>query len=180
MRNSFFILAIVVLLPFGSQAQKIAWKEGLRLTWDDFKGVPDTASAYFALTQYSFSYTEHAGKDKRSVIDVSCAFDPIKSWKKKEHLSPELLLHEQLHFHAAEVYARKMRKAFEEYAKTHDRGVNTAADLNKIFQQLYKECTAYQSKYDKESDHSVNKEQQELWRARIMADLKELSAYEVK
>ena len=162
-------------------AQNIAWKAGQLLTWDDFKGPPNAASPYYAFTQYAFGYTEHADKSGRSVISVSCAFDPSKSWKKTDKkLTAELLLHEQLHFYAAEVYARKMRKAFGEYAGTHTRGTSTGAELNKIFQQLNNECTAYQGQYDKETDHSKNQEQQDLWRAKITADLKELGAYEVK
>ena len=60
-------------------------------------------------------------------------------------------------FDIAEVYARKMHKKLSEYKfnkKTYQK------DLGKIYETVTKEKMEMQNKYDKETHHSIKKEEQ--------------------
>ncbi len=163
-----------------AQGDKLPWQENTKLTWNHFTGNADLSSEFFARTEYSFQYSSGTDANKLLTIHVKCSFDKSKSWKKPEKkLTPELLAHEQGHFDLAELFARKMRKAFAEYAATHKDGPTTSADLAAIFKRYMNECYALQNTYDKETDHSKNTAKQEEWNKKIPTLLAQLSQYKI-
>ena len=174
-------IMLVLLLAFmKAPAQNIPWKADRMLNWADFQGKPDAGSSFLAYTAYTLGYSSKYDQGGKITVSVTCSFDRNKSWKTPDKLTDKLLLHEQLHFYVAEIYARKMRKAFHDYAATHKAGAGTSADLDKIFISLMKESHDYNDAYDAATTHSINEEKQEEWRKKIVDELNALEAYAVR
>ena len=180
--NCTFILILALLVTTANApAQNMPWQPDQMLTWADFQGKPDAGSSFLAYTAYTLGYSSKYDQDGKITVSVTCSFDKSKSWKTPDNkLTDKLLLHEQLHFYVAEIYARKMRKAFHEYAATHKAGAGTSADLDKIFIGLMHQSHDYNDQYDIATNHSTIAEKQEEWRKKITGELNALDAYAVK
>jgi hypothetical protein len=173
--NSFLNILWIFIFSASNFSQRntlIEWKEGSRLTWDDFKQRPDPNSSNAALTASSIKFDFHYS-DNTLEFHEQCLFDKNSSWGRVK--TDYILSHEQGHFDITEIYARKLNKALKEYVvKKPD---NLSRDLNKIYQNVMKELNDYQNKYDKETNFSINKDKQAEWLTKIREDLKELEAY---
>lgn len=168
------LIFLTCLLPITAIAQKgevIAWQEGYKLNWADYKGVPDPAnsaaastSTYlgieFQLTNNSLSYT------------ITCHFSKDKSWGRMQN--DYLLAHEQGHFDIAEIYARKLNSKMKTYVFNKE---TYQADLRNIYQSVLDEKEETQNTYDRETNHSINREKQAEWLKRIEAMLKDWGAF---
>src|SRR5690606_11162451 len=168
-----FSLLLSLLIVFNeSPAQDtIHWSPSHKLKWEDFKGKPDTTSEYRAITvadiECILSYNVYSFS-----VKVSCTVDRRKSWTNSNDSLG--LAHEQGHFDIAEIFARKLRKAFKEYIfnpKTIE------ADYNRIFTRIKADRKAFNALYDKETNFSRNRQKQLYWSNRIRAELKKLEAY---
>lgn len=80
-----------------------------------------------------------------------------------------ILSHEQLHFDIAELYARKFRKQLSETQFSTD----IKAEVKELYQKVLKELYIYQNKYDRETNFSRDRKQQQYWNAMIADALKE-------
>ena len=127
------ILSIIFTLYFTTAytqtiSDTIYWSSCYKLKWKDFQSNIDTTSAYGAVSNPIINYKLRATEDTFT-IEVTCFFIKSKSWSKFKN-SDTLLIHEQGHFDIAELFARKLRKAFYEY-KFNYKTVST--DIEKIF-----------------------------------------------
>lgn len=181
LKKTELFLAILLTLPAAIiYADKYPWQPGLQLTWSDFQGSPNNSVSYTAYTSYYISY-RYIWDDNGTIrCTVTCSFDQQLSWKKGNSLSDALLRHEQLHFNVAELFARKMRKAFNDYTAFHKHSANTDGELKNIYYPLLTACQQYNDLYDKETDHSRNKPKQDEWDSKIMNELHALDAYATK
>lgn len=172
------ILLVLLLFPVLLSAATISWRPGVQLTWSDFQGPADASSPFWANTHYSLKYNYKWDGSGKLSVTVDCFFNTDISWKKNVALTDELLRHEQLHFNVAELYARKMRSAFNAYITSHTYNAQTTVnDLKAIFNALMTECKQYNEQYDEATDHSKNKDKQRKWDSIITRQLQELSAY---
>ncbi len=175
------IMFVSMLAPRSVHAQSIPWRSDYLLQWDDFQGPPDTTSKYAAETHWDYKYATSGDASGALKVKVDCSFSKVRSWKRPEKkLTPQILMHEQLHFYIAEIHARRMRQAFEGYAASHTFASAKSNELGDIFKKCNKECNDQQALYDKETAHSMVPEKQEEWHKKIVAQLQELKAYEVK
>ena len=172
--QTFFSLAIIIFLKTFFPAQDnslIDWKAGEKLSWSDFKKAPDPSSPNAALTStiinYDFGYNSVDGLK----FHIHCQFNKNNSWGRTK--TDYILSHEQGHFDIAEIFARKLNKAFKEYTPTS----NIKKDINKIYVDIVHQYEARQKNYDKETNFSINKPQQEEWLKKISDELKETEAY---
>jgi len=85
------------------------------------------------------------------------------------------LNHEQLHFDLSEIYARKMRKSFQESNLT---GGSLNSIGNSIFLINYQEFQENQNLYDLETGNGIIEDKQTEWNQKIRNELKKLSRYE--
>ena len=170
--------SFLFLLPFIAIGQfkegTIAWSEDRRLTWSDYEAQPNPNSDAAALTttylgiQYSFS------RDGFS-YNIECSFARKSSWGR--HKTAHILGHEQGHFDLAEYFARKLNKKMKNYKfnkTTYEK------DLKKIYNDIIEEKEDVQNQYDRETNHSINKEKQAEWLEKIeemLDDLKDYSDY---
>lgn len=166
---------LLFLLPFISLGQykegTIPWSEDRRLTWRDYEAEPNSNSDAAALTttylgiQYSFN------RDGFSYT-IECSFDRKSSWGR--HKTAHILGHEQGHFDIAEYFARMLNMKMKNYRfnkNTYEK------DLKKIYNDIVDEKEDVQNQYDRETNHSINKEEQAEWLKKIEKMLDELKDY---
>ena len=167
--------SFLFLLPFIAIGQykvgTIPWSEGRRLTWHDYEAEPNPNSDAAALTttylgiQYSFN------RDGFS-YNIECSFAPKSSWGR--YKTTHILGHEQGHFDIAEYFARKLNMKMKNYRfnkNTYEK------DLKKIYNDIVDEKEEVQNQYDRETNHSINKEMQKEWLKKIEEMLDNLKDY---
>ena len=82
-----------------------------------------------------------------------------------------LLAHEQLHFDISELHARKLRKALNEY----EIGRSIRQDLKSLYNRIESERVSMQNRFDKETSHSENREEEMRWRKFVAARIRKSS-----
>lgn len=172
-----YFLICLLLAPSALFAQMtddevLEWNASRRLTWADYKAAPNPESDAAASTttylgiDYNITGTGFSYK-------IYSRFSKTRSWGL--HKTAYILSHEQGHFDIAEIFARKLHKKMDEYTfnkKTYEK------DLKKIYTDVTKEKEEMQNKYDKETNHSINKEEQASWLKKISAMLKEYADWD--
>lgn len=152
----------------GKNEELIPWKENQKLTWAEYKGKVQSGSDAAASTatylgiEYNFN---KSGFDYK----ITCSFSKTKSWGL--HKTDYILGHEQGHFDIAEIFARKLNKQMSEYGFNKN---TFKDDLKNIYMKLTGEKDDFQNQYDKETNHSINKEKQAEWLRKIEEELKAL------
>ena len=150
---------------------KIYWKDNHLLTWDDFQATPGISNLS-AQTSSAIEMNYQTSGNKIT-WHVASYFIPSQSWVKNSGKTDYILAHEQLHFDLTEVYAKMLRKRY----KTE---IKTAADhkkMNVIYTEIRKEWEKEQNRYDKETNHSINKTKQADWDTYIKQKLNELEGF---
>lgn len=157
--------------------EKFTYKDHPQLSWIDFKGVPPKNAIYNASVNSSLGYTfkSKTTNGKISVtIEVESYFYPQLSWKKNlNENNPELLKHEQLHWDITELYARKLRAAFQNYIPQKD----PKKEIDFIFRKFEKDRQQAQKSYDRETRHGIIKDAQKRWELKIKEELFVLSVF---
>ncbi|AGC77468.1 uncharacterized protein DUF922 [Nonlabens dokdonensis] len=176
----FFAFILVVLLFEGEPSERFTYQERPVLSWEDFKGVPPKNAIYRASVNSSLGYTFTSestnGKLSVSVV-VESYFYPQLSWKKNQNENNEALLkHEQLHWDISELYARKLRAAYQNYVPQK----NPKKEVDFIFRKFEKERQVTQKSYDRETRHGTIKDAQSQWEIKIMEELFKTSEYTSK
>jgi len=144
------------------------WNAGRKLTWEDFKGIPDTSDkAAAASTASTLGYNYTYTPDTTFHFFTYAIFVKNYSWVKEgwDRTAYELN-HEQRHFDITEIYARKLAMAFKRYKLNKN-------DRKRIYDSLSTEWDKIQDLYDKETKHSINIEKQKEWDKKIDGLLKE-------
>ena len=166
-------LSLFCITQLHSQTITINGKAGNRpLNWSDFSGKADKGSPYFAFTFYKIGYrfTNVSFKGDTAILqglEVNLDFDHNKSWSKADKQSPELLKHEQGHFDIGRLTVAEIMNT-----------INSTVFLKNDFQPkmraivtaITKKYNDIGIRYDTETNHSVNKEQQEKWNAWLAAE----------
>lgn len=149
----------------------IKWKESVQLEWSDFKARPDTNVLGFALTSYELKIIPQDVKvdENKNVLNyqdltVKAFFLKDKSWVYKK--TPELLDHERLHFDIAALFARKMRKAFDELIQ---KGIADFDAYQETYKKYWRECAKMQRKYDRETRHGRDMTANREWSQKVEA-----------
>jgi hypothetical protein len=142
------------------------------IVWSDFKATPKRLSPNAALTDSGMSIELKCDGTTSKAV-VKCYFNPHKSWTKDTE-SAYLLKHEQLHFDITELFVRKLRA---QLAKLGNDCEALSDHIEEYYQRNYKEFVAYQDRYDRESEHSLNKEKQADWEQKVARELAELDSY---
>jgi Bacterial protein of unknown function (DUF922) len=167
-----FFKYIFLLLPFTGFAQTdteefLRWNANKRLTWNDYKAAanPDSDAAASTSTILSIEYKMSSSNFGYT---INSYFSKTRSWGL--HKTPYILSHEQGHFDIAEIFARKLHKEMSSYVfnkKTYQK------ELKKIYEDVSEDKDEMQNEYDKETNHSINKEKQAAWLKKIETLLKE-------
>ncbi len=145
-----------------------------KLTWKDFKGTP--VMNYFggAVTASGFAFNAEMKQVDSKInlnIYVYIFFDKQASWKKPAVNSAYHLMHEQHHFDITRLSAARL---CEEYKNANFTVNNYQQLLSAIFDKVFKENSALQNQYDKETNHSINTASQQEWNNKIDLAVKTL------
>jgi hypothetical protein len=146
------------------QAEEIIWDQKRRLSWDDFTKRTGHAGVFKAFTTAGMRYAIEAPTGEIE-ITTETYFLPKESWVHIDFQRDDLLAHEQAHFDIAAIYGRKLAvelAALQVDVKTFiERDYGQRADA--IFDELYNELQATQTRYDKETEHGINTDAQQKW-----------------
>ena len=115
-------------------------------------------------------------KNEKVEMGVYGFFEKKKSWVKKRHSSDKLLNHEQKHFDLCEVYRRKFIKKLETQNPIDNK--KFSEQMQETFNLIFAAYTQEQSRYDRETEHSLNEEEQERWDKYIEEQLSKLEKYD--
>ena len=145
-----------------------------RLMWKDFKGLPDTKHFGGAVTASGYAFDADMKIEGKIIylnVGVYVFFTKNLSWKKPSINSDYHLLHEQVHFDITRLGAENFIRELVNAKFTID---NYNQLLDSLFDKSYAENFALQEQYDKETQHSVNKEAQFKWNDRIAGEMKKI------
>ncbi|MCJ8165092.1 DUF922 domain-containing protein [Pontibacter sp. E15-1] len=150
--------------------EQVVWSADRRLTWDDFKAVPEAGNPHHALTAANLAVNTKCTQNSFT-YQVNCVFLPTASWTKNTR-SGKLLRHEQLHFDLTEVYARQLRK---ELAQLNC--ANQKEKLKGTVRDVFARWKTAQQAFDTACAHGLNKAEERVWAANITKRLHALEAY---
>lgn len=160
------LLALVILCSFAVVPDRIAWQPNESLSWADFKGSPNARGNFVASTgsgmSQSYVIASNGVLDKKRT-HVIAHFYPEYSWYVAKDTTAGLLKHEQTHFDITEIHARILNRRIQSYSFTS----NAKAEVKALYEQVEKERRAMQKAFDKETNHSINIEEEKKWEARI-------------
>ena len=166
------------IITFGQQKNIandsiIKWDSNSKLTWADFLGIEDENVFGYAMTSYKIEVIpsevmvdENDKIQNYETLNVVANFYKYHSWSIKSDI--ELLNHEQLHFDIAEIFARKMRKCFQELQISKESKFSLYIECYNL---LWKESREYQKLYDSETRHGLEKEINKQWSIKIKEEL---------
>lgn len=170
---AFFLISHIV------SGQKIYWGENVKLNWSNFKSKVNNqrGANVVAYTNcgWIYSYVKSSNPKAPVKIEIQTVFNEDKSWKDVKRINNYVLLHEQKHFDAAEVYARKLRKEISE-------NIKTSSDFDKYFKSLYNriltEYKDFQKNYDAETKNGMLEEKQAEYNRIISEELEKYKSYQ--
>jgi hypothetical protein len=144
-----------------------------KLQWSDFMDEADKNSEYWADTywyvQYKYNILEFRGD---TVIINLNVWPSLKtnSWVLPDKETDELLQHEQVHFDFARLVAFKFKN---EAGSTILFKYNYPQKLDSIFNSILTNIMQMEKQYDDETNHMLNKPEQQRWNKKIADMLKE-------
>ena len=167
--------------PITDTDEILSWDAVRRLTWEDFKGTKDPNKFGFndAMTTYKLEILPEMvpvdeddnihGYDK---MDIATYFYKKKSWMVKRDVN--LLVYEQLHFDIAELFARMMRRGFEELKR---KKISKFNDYQRVYSDFWRYCKSYQQEMNVETQNGRDQEAVQQWIDKIYKELKEVEQY---
>lgn len=169
-------------LVFSQQPVVIEYSLIDNFSWDLFQGkinkrhLNEMGHNTGAVTVSSLSYTTLQTNPSQSTVNITARFHPEESWTRYPQLKDEkeALKHEEGHLDITEIYARRIR---EMVSKMRFKSKTFKDQLRELFQEMAQKHSDEQIKYDRETDHSMNKEVQARWNTWIEKELKDLLAY---
>lgn len=161
-----------LLFAQDSKEELMDWNASRKLTWADYKSKPNPESDAAASTT-TLLLINYSINNSGLTYKIQSKFSKTRSWGL--HKTDYILSHEQGHFDIAEIFARKLHKKMSEYK--FDRR-NYQKHLDKIYQEVVDEKSKMQNQYDKETNHSINKEEQAKWLKKIAELLEEYEDYD--
>ncbi len=156
--------------------EKIPWEEGVSLTWNDFKAKSPQNSKFKANTNtgITFSWGLKIEKGNETLTyEVNSFFFPKLSWAEQGSKDNHLLKHEQTHFDITELHARKLRKGLSEIELNQ----NVRKNLNDLYETIENERSLMQKEYDRQTNHSLNREAEVKWQKLVKEELFKLNSY---
>lgn len=155
------------------------WNTNNKLTWSDFAGKPNDDIYGAAMTSYKIEINpsnvlvdENDKIQDYENMSVKAIFYKHYSWAIIKNT--ELLHHEQLHFDIAELFARKIRKRFNELQANK---ISKFSIYQECYDSFWIECRKLQKEYDAETRNGREKETNKVWSIQIKNDLKSYNTF---
>jgi len=166
MKKIFFVLGFFSLLK-NSFCQEVIINGDNKirlLTWKDFTGQPGK-SGYDANTYWKINYSFSGISFKGDTallqgLSVKLELDKDQSWVKTGKESLDLLKHEQGHFDMGIICQNEI---IEQFKKAVLLKMDYQQKLKNIFSDILTKYIMMGLKYDKETDHFKNRDNQKKW-----------------
>ncbi len=145
------------------------------LTYDDFVGVvpenapPGNVAQTVAVIGYQMK-SRTVGNRTDAIVTLSLVMAPNTSWMKPAGRTPEILRHEQTHFDIAAIYACRLK---EQIASAAFRPATFKEQLRQIYNDANRATAEEQARYDLETLHGIDRNEQARWEAEIAERLRE-------
>ena len=170
---------ILSIFSYNIRAQEIdsliIWDKNNKLSWDDFLGAPNYNQRVTALSFLEIQLIRSYHNYEIYSYTIIPTFNRYRSFS-KDKISDNLLEHEQLHFDIQEIFARKIRKQFQQLKKDNACDISYIEVYNKYTLLLKK----YQYKFDISTNYSSKKIKQQMWYTIILNKLNKLDLYSVE
>lgn len=152
----------------------IYWENSKPLDWKDFQGKPKRNAIGSAEAATGVALKFRYQEDAETAIwtyeyQVQSYFLTKKSWSKAQDRNSYLLAHEQNHFDISELYARKLKRELSKLTPSEKLG----EDAKEIYHRMQVLHASTQSKYDRETKHSLNINEELEWQEKIRDSLKQ-------
>lgn len=160
------VIALVLFSAFTMAPERIAWQSSKTLSWSDFKGNPSAGDNFVASTSSGMSQSYVIGGDgvlNKEETQVVAHFYPEYSWFKTKDTTALLLKHEQTHFDITEIHARILNARIQSYKFTS----NSKVEVKALYEKIEDQRRNMQRKFDEETNHSINREEEKKWEVRI-------------
>jgi len=163
--STLILLASVMLTVAQSSEEMIFWQKNQPLKWSDFKGRPVKTSPFHAQTQGALNYAFDNMGSGVYLFKLNVQYNKQKSWSKSKEQTDDLLKHEQGHFDIYEIYGRLIMQRIKETKALSE--TKFSDKISSIFTKSFTELQKFQHEYDRETDHSKDKEKQEKWNRKL-------------
>ncbi|XOV68708.1 MAG: hypothetical protein ACFHU9_05910 [Fluviicola sp.] len=163
------------ILEQEKQNDLIKWTESSKLEWNDFQGAPPKTTEHKAMTFTTINAMLESYSEDSIVYRIDNFFNKEKSWTLDNH-SKSLLAHEQLHFDISELITRRTRKAYSLIDLSKLNG--DYSEISNTFEHFTTHVKdSLNEKYDRETKHGVDLEQQEKWQLYVQSELDKLAEH---
>jgi hypothetical protein len=152
-------------------AKILIWSDHSKLNKNDFKGTPPAYTSHSAASKIGIE-TKIEPTFKGWNVTSYAYFDCSLSWLKSAHYSTELLKHEQGHFDLMQIAVLKI---LSELKKKSFIGKDVSSIVPNLTDSIYSVYKELELKYDLETNHSLNIENQKLWNKWISQNLDSIS-----
>lgn len=164
----------VKMLRSSARPNEIVYNNGTSLRLTDFEGdyepgMNAIAMAYSGVSLQYKAYTK--GAITFIEIELYPSFDKSRSWCLAEHRNEYTLEHEQRHFDITVLSACALYRALQEFSFTK----NFQQEILRLKEEYMRQSEAEQERYDKATNHGINKDIQALWNEKIKKALAETS-----
>ena len=150
----------------------IYWKPDTKLSWRDFRAVPDFTTKFGAMTFAGIGYRYQFTTDTLKV-QTYCAFLTCRSWTKYDESI--LLKHEQTHFDISELWRRTFISRLLQMPVHRD---SIDASLRALYLEMYRLGAEMDKEYDDQTESCRNKMQQVKWSKKIQVQLEHMSSFQ--
>lgn len=153
----------------------IIWNSNRKICWKDFElevAKEWDAEHHAAVSSQVIIRPKVVSNCKE--LKFIAIFEKKQSWVAFK--TTNLLKHEQLHFDIVELFARKMRKYFDEETIEN---LSDGVKCNSAIDSFINDLINYQILYDQETKHGTIKDKQEEWDEIISQKLEDLKKYEL-
>ncbi len=180
--TSLLCLVFSSYLVVAQQSPVIEYAAISSFDWSIFKGkvnpkhVAEMGKNTGAVTVSSISYSTVDISDRSSTVMITARFHPKESWTRYPNLNnpDQALEHEKRHMDITEVYARKFRQLV---STSHFTASHFQEEIGRLFKEIVSQQREEQTRYDQETNHSINTAQQQKWNTQIDRQLEALKAY---
>jgi len=178
----FLILASISV--YADDWSPIPWSADNRLTWDLFRSAPppdahllsETAAIDMEIEWRARYVLRSSGGPTGWIgtvkeVTVTNTMDPDRSWVLLNRADDRLLAHEQAHFDLNEVYRRKLEASLA--GITVRGGTLDSArsaleeEIDRVADGILAQLSAMQERYDEETEHGTDPDEQAAWEGAI-------------
>jgi hypothetical protein len=158
-----------------ANSDTIYYTSNRKLTWPDFKGIPEEKSVALAITSSGFGFLAGVQKvnGKTTInITVYCYFGKNSSWVKTGRESDYALNHEQHHFDITYLVTCMFMQKLKAAAFTWG---NYNSLLNKLYAETSRQLEKMQNEYDGQTKNGQLKDVQAEWNKKIESQLSSIT-----